>query len=91
MTVVHNDEVVSDEVRALRAEVERLQTLLVTENVGLAVGILMVHRRCGAREALAGLVGIALSSGRTMLEEADLLVSRYDSTAAGAGLDGYVS
>ncbi len=72
------------EVELLRAEVDRLHTLLVTENVGLAVGILMVHRRCGAREALAGLVELALSSGRTMAQEADGLVARYDPQAPGA-------
>lgn len=66
------------EIEELRAEVARLHTLLVTENVGLAVGILMVHRRCGAREALAGLVELALSSGRTMAQEADGLVAQYD-------------
>lgn len=69
------------EIETLRAEVARLHTLLVTENVGLSVGILMVHRRCGAREALAGLVELALSSGRTMAQEADSLVGRYDSRA----------
>ena len=71
------------EIEELRAEVARLHTLLVTENVGLSVGILMVHRRCGAREALAGLVGLALSSGRTMAQEADILVARYDPGAPG--------
>lgn len=68
----------ADEVGELRAEVGRLRTLLVTENVGLAVGILMVHRRCGAREALAGLVGLSLATGRTMIQESDRLVARYD-------------
>ncbi len=85
MTAVSADEASDVEVRSLRAEVERLQTLLVTENVGLAVGILMAHRGCAAREALAGLVGLALSSGRTMIEEADTLVSRYDPEPVTAG------
>lgn len=73
------------EVEELRAEVSRLHTLLVTENVGLSVGILMVHRGCGAREALACLVELALSSGRTLAQEADRLVARYD---RGAAVDG---
>lgn len=72
------------EVEQLRAEVGRLHTLLVTENIGLSVGILMVHRRCGAREALAGLVELALTSGRTLAQEADSLVARYDPAAPGA-------
>ena len=85
MTAVCADQARDIELAALRAEVERLRTLLVTENVGLAVGILMVHRSCGPREALAGLVGLALSSGRTMLEEADLLVARYDGSPVSVG------
>ena len=67
-----------EEIEQLRSEVARLHTLLVTENVGLSVGILMVHGRCGARAALARLVELALSSGRTMAQEADGLVARYD-------------
>lgn len=66
------------EVAALRSEVARLKTLLLTENVGLAVGILMVHRSCGPREALAALVGAALDEERSIIEQADLLVARCE-------------
>jgi len=70
---------VATDVTALRLEVDRLTDLLINENVGLSVGILMVRTNCGSREALATLVGAAMDAGRSMIEQADLIVGHYES------------